>query len=141
MLRTIRESGGIAPSVLSICTIWRRAISFTPLAALAPRKEIRFSLSRSRSGRLEEEKNPLLMEIIETRFLSRPVRIPVSIRAELSRIFMFYINISNQNPCVYNDNHIQRYTRIRSAAQRGDTVPRIPHFSKITLCLHCIKRR
>jgi len=126
-------SGEIAPIILPICTIWRRVISFTPMTALAPSKETRSSLSSSRSGSLKEEKTPLLLAVVEPRFLCRPVCSQVPKRAELSRIFIFYINISSQIPNARLHTH--------SAARRGDTAPKFPHLSKITLGLHCIKRR
>jgi hypothetical protein len=61
-------------------------------ATLAPGKETRSSLNRSPSGGFEEEKNPLLLAGIEPRFLGRSVCSLVPIRAEPSRILIFYVN-------------------------------------------------
>jgi hypothetical protein len=61
---------------------------------------------------LKEEKNPLLLARIEPRFLCRPVYSQVPKRAELSRIFIFYIKISSQISKIYNDNQTQVYLRI-----------------------------
>ena len=108
----MRGSGGIPPIILSICIIWRRVISFTLLAVLAPSKETRSSSNRSRSESLKEEKNPLLLAGIEPRFLCRPLCSQVPKRAELSRIFIFYINISNKISNTYNDNQMQGYIHI-----------------------------